>query len=305
MGAVARCGPQRNYIVPEIEPLVSIVTPSFQSARFIERTIESVLAQDYPRIEYIVMDGASTDGTVDILRRYGDRLRWVSAPDGGAADAINRGFTQSSGSIFGWLNSDDVYLPGAVSTAVRRLAASPAADVIYGEGVWIDEDDRQIGRYPTESPYRPGMFENECGVCQPAVWMRRPAFAAAGMLNPALHFAFDYDLWVRLSRASRFEAVPEVLAASRMHRETKTLGSRRRVFEENIELLRQHYGYVPVNWVYGYLRYLRDGRDQFFEPLQHSAVTYLASLPAGMKYNYRHPWRYLREWGARLAAARS
>ena len=104
VGAVARCGPQRNYIVPEIEPLVSIVTPSFQWAHFIERTIESVLAQDYPRIEYIVMDGASTDGTVDILRRYGDRLRWVSAPDGGAADAINRGFAQSSGSIFGWLD---------------------------------------------------------------------------------------------------------------------------------------------------------------------------------------------------------
>src|SRR4051794_35635564 len=120
------------------EPLVSIVTPCLNSAPYIERTIESVLAQDYPRIEYTVMDGGSTDGTLAVLERYGGRLRHVSAPDGGAADAINKGLARSQGSIVAWLNADDEYLPGAVSLAVRELLGRPDAAVVYGEGVWID-----------------------------------------------------------------------------------------------------------------------------------------------------------------------
>jgi glycosyltransferase involved in cell wall biosynthesis len=286
-----------------MQPLVSIVTPSFQSGRFIERTIESVLSQDYPQIEYIVMDGGSSDATVDILERYKDRLRYESAPDKGAADAINRGFSQCRGSIFGWLNADDIYLPGAIRTAAAHFAASPEVDVIYGEGVWIDEEGAQIGRYPTVSPYQPGIFEQECGICQPATFMRREAFQSVGMLMADLQFAFDYDLWVRLSRVCRFQSIPDILAMSRMHQKNKSLGSRRQVFEENIDLLRRHYRYVPLNWVYGYLTYLRDGQDQFFEPMRDSVLTYVASLPAGMKYNYHHPWRYLREWGSRLTGA--
>lgn len=284
----------------ETQPLVSIVTPSFQSGRFIERTIESVLSQDYPRIEYLVMDGGSTDQTPAILERYRGRFRYVSARDGGAADAINRGFGHCSGSVFGWLSADDVYYPGAIATAVRHFAASPEADVVYGGGMWIDQDDATIGPYPAITPYNPGMLRRECGICQPAALMRSAAFESAGRLNPGLRYAFDYDLWIRLSRTARFKAVSEVLAASRMHRDNITLGSRRRVFEENIAVLQRHYGYVPMNWVYSYLTYRRDGRDQFFEPLQHSVAAYLASLPAGLRYNYRHPWRYLREWGSRL-----
>src|SRR5437899_1906048 len=129
----------------EQEPLVSIVTPSFNTARFIERTIESVLSQDYPRIEYIVMDGGSTDGTLDILQRYRGRLQYVSAPDGGAVDAINRGFARSGGSILAWLNADDEYLPGAVRQGVRALAEHPGAAVVYGDGAWVDEEGREIG----------------------------------------------------------------------------------------------------------------------------------------------------------------
>jgi len=118
-----------------MEQLVSIVTPSFNSAQFIERTIQSVLAQDYPRIEYIVMDGGSTDGTVEILERYRARLSFVSARDNGAAEAINRGFARASGSIFAWLNADDTYLPGAVAAAVSALASCPEAAAVYGEGL--------------------------------------------------------------------------------------------------------------------------------------------------------------------------
>jgi glycosyltransferase involved in cell wall biosynthesis len=284
----------------EAEPLVSIVTPAFQASRFIEQTILSVLGQDYRNIEYIVMDGGSTDGTTQILDRYRGRLTYVSAPDGGAPDAINRGFERSRGEIFAWLNADDLYLPGAIRTAVQHFARSPHLDVVYGEGIWIDEEGKTLGRYPTLAPYRPDAFQQECGICQPAAFLRRDAFVRAGMLQPELHLTFDYDLWIRLSRDCRFEAIPQVLAASRMHRDNKSLGSRGNVFAENIAILRKHYGYVPVRWIYAQLAHRNDGRDQFFEPMQHSVLTYLATLPAGLRHNYRQPWRYLWEWASRL-----
>lgn len=281
-------------------PLVSIVTPCFNAARFIERTIQSVLTQDYPRVEYIVMDGGSTDGTQLVLERFGARLQYVSAPDGGAADAINRGFLKSRGSIFAWLSADDTYLPGAISAAVCHLTAAPNPSVVYGEGLWTDEDDAVLGRYPTVRPYDAAGFERECFICQPASFMRREAFEAVGMLDPNLHFSFDYDLWIRLSRIGLFAALPETLATSRMHRRNKSLGQRLPVFKETMRVMRRHFGYVPVNWVYGYLSFLRDGKDQYFEPLRHSVPVYLASLPAGTYYNYKHFWRYWREWSSRI-----
>ncbi len=283
-------------------PLVSIVTPCFNAGRFIARTIESVLAQDYPRIEYLAMDGGSTDETLAILQGYGDRVQYVSARDGGAADAINRGFLRSRGSIFGWLNADDTYLPGAVGAAVRALAAAPEAAVVYGEGLWIDERGAVLGRYPTVAPYDRSAFERECGLCQPAAFLRREAFAAVGMLDAGLQVAFDYDLWIRLSRQHQFVAIGGTLATSRMHRASKSLGQKRLMFQENMGILRRHYGYVPVNWVYGYLSFLHDGRDQYFEPLRHSAFVYLASLAAGSYYNCKHPGRYWREWFSRIGA---
>jgi len=284
-------------------PLVSVITPSFQGARFIECTIQSVLDQDYPRVEYLVMDGGSTDGTLAILQRYRDRLSWFSGPDGGAAAAINSGFARTSGSIVAWLNADDAYEPGAISAAVAGLALAPGAAAVYGEGVWIDEGDQPLERYPTAMPFEAVGLARECFLCQPTVFMRREALQTAGGLDASLHYAFDYDLWIRLSRVGPFSAIPVRLARSRMHRENKTLGARKQVFQENIRVLRRHYGYVPVNWVYGYLSFLRDGRDQFFEPLRHSAWVYLASLPVGACYNWRKFGRYWGEWLSRLRAA--
>ena len=284
-------------------PLVSIITPSYQSGRYLERTIESVLAQDYKPIEHIVMDAGSTDGSIGILERYRGRLTYVSAPDRGAADAINRGFQKSSGAIFAWLNADDMYFPGAVRAAVTYLETRPGVDVVYGNGVWVDEEGAEIGRYPTMAPYAPDALRRDCGICQPTAFLRREAFAAVGMLDPDLHFAFDYDLWIRLARDRRFDAMQETLAMSRMHRANKSLGGRRGVFEENIAVLRRHYGYVPLNWIYAYLTYLRDGRDQFFEPFRHSAAAYLKSLVVGLRYNSRHPLRFVQEWGSRPITA--
>lgn len=276
-------------------PLVSIITPSFNAERFLEDTIRSVLAQDYPLLEYIVIDGGSTDGTLEILRSHGHQLTYLSAPDGGAADAINKGFMRARGEILAWLGADDTYLLGAVSKAVEALVQNPHAAAIYGEGYWTDAAGQVLRRYPT-APYNPAMFASECCICQPTCFFRRHAFEAVGLLNPALRASFDYDLWIRLTKRYPFVHIPDYLATSRMHRENKTLGQRGTVFTESMSLLAQHYGYVPVKWIFGYLSFLRDHRDQFFEPLRPSMATYLRALPVGMRYNYSHPLRYGAEW---------
>ena len=277
-------------------PLVSIVTPSLNAAEFLEETIRSVLAQDYPRVEYLVMDGGSTDGTQAILERYRGKLEFVSEPDGGAADAINRGFRRARGEIVAWLGSDDLYLPGAVSAAVSAFAEDPSVAAVYGEGQWIGEAGQAIGRYPTVAPYSAAAFRRECPICQPACFMRREAVEAVGWLDASLHSAFDYDLWIRLSQRFQFRAIPQCLAQSRMHPRNKSLGGKQRMFEECIALLRRHYGYVPPQWVYGYVSFLRDRTDQFFTPLRISPAMYLRSLVVGSRYNTRHLLRYWWDW---------
>jgi glycosyltransferase involved in cell wall biosynthesis len=277
-------------------PLVSIVTPSFNSGEFLEATIRSVLDQEYPLVEYLVMDGGSMDGSLAILHRYRGQLEYVSEPDHGAADAINRGFRRAQGEILAWIGADDLYLPGAIAAAVEAFAAAPDAAVVYGEASWIDERGERLGRYPTGAPYRPGMFRRECCVCQPACFVRRSAAESVGLLDSSLTSAFDYDFWIRLSQRYEFHAIPRELACSRMHRRNKSLGQKRQMFEESMGLLERHYGYVPVQWVYGHLAFQQDGADQFFAPLRYSAGTWLRSLAEGSRRNRSHLSRYWAEW---------
>lgn len=279
------------------EPLVTIVTPSLNSERFIEQTIRSVLEQDYPRVEYIVMDGGSTDGTIGTLKKYQDRLRWHSAPDKGTADAINKGFALGSGEILGFLNADDVYLAGAVSAAVRRLRENPGDAGVYGDAMWIGEDGRRIAAYPVRDFDRAAL-EQECFICQPASFFRRSAFENIGGLDPELNLTFDYDLWLRLTRTHRMRRIPEALAESRMHPANKTLGQREAVFRETFRILKRNCGYVPFSLIYSYLCYRADARDQFFEPLKPSVARYLQSLPAGLRLNAGAIGRYLGEWAS-------
>jgi glycosyltransferase involved in cell wall biosynthesis len=264
-------------------------------AKYLTETIESVLAQDYPNIEYIVVDGGSTDQSLAILERYQGRLRYFSEPDSGPSDAAVKGFRQARGEIFAWLNADDSYLPGAVRTGAEYLQTHPETDVVYGEGWWTDDNGATIDRYPT-LPFDAKVLERDCFICQPASFIRASSYRRCE-LDPAVTRSFDYDLWIRMAKAGfRFAAIPQYLANSRMHQGAKTIYERDIVFHASMDLLKRHYGYIPLPWIFGYTAYRLDHRDQFFEPLRYNAWKYLASLPVGLWYNRRRPFRFMTEW---------
>jgi glycosyltransferase involved in cell wall biosynthesis len=276
-------------------PLVSIVTPAYNMGRFVEQTIQSVLSQDYPRIEYVVMDGGSQDETVPILERYSGRLRYESRTDRGAADAIRRGFDSTRGEIVAYLNADDLYLPGAVSAAIQVFVENPDVDVVYGGAVWIDEAGATLGRYPARD-FDAAELARECFICQPAAFLRRSAYEAVGGIDPALEYTFDYDLWLRLARRHRFVYLPRVLAQSRMHPGNKTIGARRQVLRETIDTVRASAGYAGFGHVYAYACHLMDSRDQFFEPLKPSWLKYALAFVLGLGFNRLAPTPFLREY---------
>ena len=280
-----------------VTQLVTIVTPCLNAERFLDETIRSVLEQDYPNIEYIVMDGGSTDGTLDILRKYEQKLRWESAPDGGTADAVNRGFALGKGEILAFLNADDRYHPSAVSTAVRHLREHPEAAGVYGDASWIDQDGARIAPYPVRDFDRE-LLERECFICQPASFFRRQPFESIGGLDPDLRLTFDYEFWLRLTRTYPLRRIDAQLADSRMHHANKTLGQRDGLFRETFQVLKRDCGYVPFSWIYAWLCFRADTRDQFFEPLRPSILRYLQSLPVGLWTNSGCMGRYMAEWAA-------
>jgi len=280
-------------------PLVSIVTPSFNMARFLEETIQSVLTQDYPKIEYVVMDAGSNDGTLDLLRKYEGRLRYRSERDGGQANAVNRGFAESTGEIFAFLNADDTYLPGAVAAAVRSLLPNRSAGAVYGEAYHVREDGTIIDRYPTQ-PFDYERLNRDCFICQPATFMNRSAFAALGGMNETLHYALDYDLWIRMARLYPLMKIDDYLATSRVHAANKTLGSRRKVYEEIIAVAKAHYGYVPFEWVYGYASYLLDHKNPFFDQLSATPAKLALGLLLGSYHNRSQLRRYGKEWATQI-----
>ena len=279
-------------MLAENAPLVSVVTPCYNSERYLEETVRSVLGQDYPRLEYLVMDGGSSDGTLQVLEKYRGRVRYCTGRDEGQADAINRGFALTHGSIFAFLNADDTYLPGAISSAVRLLQKNPKIGMVYGEAYHVDEQGRILRRYPCE-PFDAERFRRRCYICQPAAFMRRTAFEAAGMLNPRLKFALDYDLWIRMARCCPMLKCDEFWATSRLHRDSKTMAQAAAVYQEVFTILREHYDYVPSNWLYGYCSYLVTGRQPLPEPPAPSLAKTALCLLLGARYNWKHLPQYL------------
>jgi len=222
-------------------PLVSIVTPSLNQARFIEATISSVLAQDYPRIEYIVADGGSTDGTLEILRRHGDRLTWFSEPDRGQSDAINKGFSRAHGQILAWLNSDDTYLPHAVSAAVNHLVAHGDCAMVYGEGYLIDETGRVTGRFPATRPFDLWQLVYVSDfILQQTAFFRHGAFEAVGGLDESLHWGMDWDLFIRIGKRFRVDRLPDYMANLREYRTAKTASGGVARLRELARVMRRH-----------------------------------------------------------------
>lgn len=224
----------------EKKPLVSIITPSFNQARFLEKTILSVLNQDYERIEYIIIDGASTDGSLEVIKKYKSRLAyWVSEPDRGQTDAINKGFSHANGEILAWLNSDDVYNPRAVSQAVEYLLGHPQVGMVYGDLDFIDENDKVIGRFSAAQTDLARLRRGYVHIPQPATFLRADLWKKVGPLDPSFYFAMDYDLWTRLAAISEFKYIPgKPWANFRLHFDGKTINADDRCWPE---MLRVHY----------------------------------------------------------------
>ena len=232
-------------------PLVSIVTPSYNHGLYIEATIQSVLQQDYPNLEYIVIDGGSQDDTVEILKRYADRLCWISEPDHGQADAINKGFRMARGEILAWLNSDDTYLPGAVRQAVEYFQKHPDTSMVYGEGQHVDAAGHLIEPYTTE-PFDYQRLSERCFICQPTVFFRAQVFRDIGPLDTTLHYCLDYEYWMRIAKRFHIGHLEASLATSRLHMDTKTLSGLVAAHDESLCVVQHHFGRVSARWLYAY-----------------------------------------------------
>lgn len=222
-------------------PLVSIVTPSFNQARYIEATIQSVLVQDYPRIEYIIVDGGSTDGTVDLIKKYEDKIAWwVSEKDKGQTDAINKGFAHATGNILAWINSDDNYShPGAVADAVNFLVANPEVAMVYADCNFIDEQGNVIGKFASRQTDYKKLRRGYVHIPQQTMFFRAHYWKELGPLDPSFYFAMDYDLWVRIARHAPIRYLPgKTWANFRIHTSSKTHVNDERGWEE---MLRVHY----------------------------------------------------------------
>lgn len=246
--------PASVSITRDARPRVFVVTPSYNQGRFLRATIDSVLSQDYERLEYFVADGGSTDDSVEILKSYGDRVRWVSGPDGGQAAAIAKAWGSSDADVLAWLNSDDTYLPGAVKTAVAFLGERPELSMVYGNAWYTDVAGEVTGPYPTR-PWNREALAGECFICQPTAFVRREVFRVIGLPDASLRTCMDYDLWIRLSLRFEVGHVDAYLATSRMYAENKTLGERAKVFEEIAQVCRRHYGSVHPSWILGEAAY--------------------------------------------------
>jgi len=250
--AAPRCRPAHS----NREPLVSIVTPSFNQGRFLRRTIESVLGQTYKNIEYIVMDGGSTDETVEILRSYGKRFVWISEPDKGQTNAINKGFALSRGDIRAYLNSDDTLLPNAVERAVEYFSSHPRCDMVYGDANYIDTEDQIIGTYNT-ADYSFARLMFDCCVCQPAAFWRTDIAERVGPFDEHLNYAMDYDYWLRIDRVGgHIHHLRETLSNSRLYPETKTLSRRGEIFAEIFDVCLRQGGYIDFSYFIGYWHHL-------------------------------------------------
>jgi len=234
-------------------PKLSIITPSYNQGHFIERTIRSVLDQGYPNLEYLVIDGGSTDGTLDILKKDEDRLTWISEKDRGQADAINKGISRSTGDIIAYLNSDDVYEPNALKRVAEHFSAHPEAMWLTGQCRIIDEKDREIRRPITAYKnfllrhYSYPLLLVTNPVSQPATFWRRDLVEEFGLFDENEHLVMDYDYWLRIGKKYPLAVLDEYLAGFRVYAASKTSSSFLTTFRREMALARKHSSSTLLN----------------------------------------------------------
>ncbi|MDD2922590.1 MAG: glycosyltransferase family 2 protein [Anaerolineales bacterium] len=243
--------------MPNPLPLVSIITPSFNQARFLEAAIQSVLGQDYPRIEYIVVDGGSTDESANVIKKYESRIAWwVSEKDNGQTDAINKGFNRANGEILAWINSDDTYNAGAVSAAVKYLVENPEIALVYSDCNYVNEDGEVIGQFPAAQTDIRKLREGYVHIPQQTMFFRAKYWKELEPLDPSFYFAMDYDLWTRIAAKAPIKYLGgQTWANFRIHTSSKTNVNDERGWQE---MLRVHYrdggGFFSVIVAKYYLR---------------------------------------------------
>lgn len=273
---------------------ISVITPSYNQGKFIEQTIQSVLNQGVTELEYMVIDGGSTDETVNVLKRYEGALLWVSEKDKGQADAINKGIRSTTGEVVGYINSDDIYYPGALASVQRFFEKNPGAEVVYGEADHIDSNGSIIGPYEIED-WDYNRLKEVCFLCQPAVFFRRRLIQKVGLFNEDLMYSMDYEYWLRLGAATPFVRLYERLAGSRMYNENKTLGSRVAVHYEINDMLKKRFGAVPHRWIFNYAHAVVDqkGYDRSvpLEDLRYTFSLIGVSLVAFLRWTHSLPPR--------------
>jgi glycosyltransferase involved in cell wall biosynthesis len=216
---------------------ISIVTPSYNQAAYLEFTIRSVLGQGYPDLEYWIMDGGSDDGSLEIIRKYESQLTgWVSHPDKGQSDAINKGLRQASGQVLAWLNSDDMYAPGVLSEVARFFEANPEVGMVFGDAVSFDQDGNPLNALDSQDWGLPGLVAFNI-ICQPAVFMRKSALEKAGYLDEDYHCLLDHHLWLRIAQNTQIRHVPKLWAFARHHSDAKNVALAPKFGEEAFQVL--------------------------------------------------------------------
>jgi glycosyltransferase involved in cell wall biosynthesis len=232
-------------------PRISVVTPSYNQGQFIEETMQSVLDQGYPNLEYIVIDGGSTDNSVDVIRKYERHLAyWVSEKDSGAADAIAKGFSKATGEILAYLNSDDLYLPGSLQT-VGTVMAEPAIDVAFGNMYWMDAEGKTVGERRQTRFTRNGYLFGGSDLMQPATFWRKNIYLRSGGIDVSYRFTFDTDLFFRFAlRGAQFRYVNKFLASFRIHPQSKSTNDEAICVAE-LQKLRQKYLPFPYKSLRG------------------------------------------------------
>jgi glycosyltransferase involved in cell wall biosynthesis len=243
-------------------PKVSIITPSYNHAEFIEETLDSVANQNYPNIEHIVVDGGSNDGTIDILekRKRDERLTYVSEPDQGQSDAINKGIRLATGEIVAWLNSDDYYIsPDVVLSVSKFFQRNPQADVVYGRGNFVDNDGNILREAYVHKDDQNLLFSFAwaVGILQPAVFFRKSVFNKVGYLDVENHTCMDYEFWVRLThRGVKMHFLNKKLAQARYHEDMKSARARGKQLQGIIDVVYKYYGFAHPRWINVYAKYM-------------------------------------------------